>query len=294
MPAEGSRRSQCVAGRPCRNRRRLRSEPLCKGLWGAGVPPSGCGAASPRPLRTTHRNLHPTYPPPQAVGPRGQPTAQSFLDPENPLADLRGQNLLEGRGSSVAVITLMGDVCRPGAPTGQGWGTGLSFLGPQPELRGHRAAPQPLSEWTGTGVQAGLSGVWAGPALAKSLSREASPQWGLSSWPVEEPRGSPLSGKGQSFQSWPLPSSSAAGEAARQSQSLLPAPLTHFLSCLVWPCLPQLPLCPGPPAALQPQTRHLGRGASCNRSWRSAPARGGLAGSSRAQSCREMEALTRQ
>lgn len=87
----------------------------------------------------------------------------------------------------------------------------------------------------------------------------------------------------------------AAGEAARQSQSLLPAPLDSLplLPGVALP--PQLPLWPlGLLQRFQPQTRHLGRGGLLQQKLAVSSGPGRPGWSSRAQSCREMEALTRQ
>ena len=140
---------------------------------------------------------------------------------------------------------------------GPRWGTGLSSLGPEPESG---STEQPPSLWVsghGTGVQDGLSGVWAGPAWPSS--ERASPQWGLSSWPVEGAQGSLRSaGRARVFRAGPP--HPRCGEGARQSQSLLPAPLDS---------LPLLPgaappttsaLAPGPPIALSAPNKTFGAG----------------------------------
>lgn len=89
---------------------------------------------------------------------------------------------------------------------------------------------------------------------------------------------SPLSGKGQSFQSWPS-SSSLQGRVPGRVRASFLLPWTHFLSCLVWPCPPNFRSGPWAScSAFSPKQDIWGGGASCNRSWRSAPARGGLAG----------------
>ena len=131
--------------------------------------------------------------------------------------------------------------------------------------------------------------------LPGSSSERASPQRGLSFWPAKGAQGSLRSpGRARAFRA--RPPHPRWGEGAGQIQSFLPAPLDSLPLLLGTAPPPPLPLWPLglPQRRFQPQTRHVGLGgASCNQSWRSAPAPGRPDMSSRAQRCREMGALTR-
>lgn len=117
-----------------------------------------------------------------------------------------------------------------------------------------------------------------GLVLPGSSSERASPQWGLSSWPVKGAQGSLRSpGRARVFRAGPP--HPRCGEGARQSQSLLPAPLDS---------LPLLPgaappttsaLAPGPPIALSAPNKTFGAGGLLQQKLVvSSSPRGGLAG----------------
>lgn len=151
-------------------------------------------------------------------------------------------------------------------------GTGLSFLGPQPESGGTEQLPASGVSDVGLcrlGSQ-GCGLVLPGQVLSELLHSGAYHP-GLS----REPRGLSAQRKARASElALLIP---RCREAARQSQSLLPAPRTHFLSLPGVALPPNLRSGPWASCSASAPNRHLGGGGPATEG-RSAPARGGLAG----------------